>query len=418
MKLNLFFVVALLSIPTLAGVSVENVVIRQNWPWDSKVFIGYDLVSDDASARYSVDVKVEDSSGALTIFSKSFSGDLDDQVAGAGKRIVWDPAESGYGAGLVAVGLRFTVAARPVIGPEYIIVDLSNGPSAASYGVSTLASHTGGWAQNPYKKTSLVLKRVRAGTFQMGSPTDEGGRKSNEQLHTVVLTNDFYLGVFPLTHKQVHQITNINTVSVYDTYPMLGVSWDQLCGAGYGNTDNSTEVSGSSILGLLNARTAGNANLPAGYVFALPSEAQWEYACRAGTTTAWNNGTDYSAYTDDNNKTWDDNLTLLGWYLAVNTLNSTTDVGKFGANAWGFYDFHGNCWELTFDGMVGDGNGALGSETVVEPRYKGYTGYRICRGGCWQSNPADCRSARRNYQLRSKTSDSKFGARIALIRAN
>ena len=416
MMFKLSFAVAFLSMSALADVSVENVVIKQNWPWSSKVFIGYDLVSDDASAKYTVDVKVEDSSGELTIFSRSFSGDLDNQVAGTGKRIVWNPAESGYGAGLAAVGLRFTVTARPVVGPEYIVVDLSNGSSAASYGVSTLDSHTGGWAQDPYKQTSLVLKRVRAGTFQMGSPTDEGGRKDNEQLHTVILTNDFYLGVFPLTRQQMLQITNIN-VGVYNTYPMLSVSWDQICGAGYGNTDNSTEVAGGSILGLLNARTAGNASLPAGYVFALPSEAQWEYACRAGTTTAWNNGTDYSVYTDANNKTRDDNLTLLGWYWAVNTINSATAVGKFGANAWGFYDFHGNCWELTFDGMVGDGNRALGSETVVEPRYKGNTGYRICRGGCWQSNPADCRSARRNYLSRSQA-DSKFGARIALIRAN
>jgi formylglycine-generating enzyme required for sulfatase activity len=283
-----------------------------------------------------------------------------------------------------------------------------------------------GFNADQYKKDKIVLKRIRAGRFRMGSPDSEGGRKQNETLHDVILTNDYWIGVFPVTRQQWMHIRKDVTPGdhYYLTGPAIDVSWNDICGEN-GGRSGTTAVDEGSFLGLLGAKV--NQSLPQGYVVALPTEAQWEYACRAGTDTAWNNGTDYNVYdkTADSGSyagnvfKVDDNLNLLARYVwttrAVANQNNSTKVGCFQPNAWGLYDCHGNCFELVFDSIYVEGGGSGPSGVQTEQRVNRYPNYRIVKGGTWNSPAKECRSAAR-YHIDRSLRDGKYGFRLAIIK--
>jgi formylglycine-generating enzyme required for sulfatase activity len=125
--------------------------------------------------------------------------------------------------------------------------------------------------------------------------------------------------------------------------------------------------------------------------YRLPTEAQWEYACRAGTTTAYNTGDIISDNT--------------GWY-SVNSGNKTHEVGLKPANAWGLYDMHGNVWEWCWDY-----HGSYGSESQTDPSGPVSGSYRVLRGGSWYPSDPDLRSAYRNVYPPSHRY-SRFGFRL------
>ena len=126
-----------------------------------------------------------------------------------------------------------------------------------------------------------VIKKVRNNpTLHMGSPAGELGRDSDETQHKVTLTQDYWMGKFEVTQAQWQAVMG-NNPSNYkgDNRPVENISWNDA----------------KEFCNKLNEKYAGK--LPAGYKFDLPTEAQWEYACRAGTTTALNNGTDLTSTT-------------------------------------------------------------------------------------------------------------------------
>ncbi len=146
---------------------------------------------------------------------------------------------------------------------------------------------------------------------------------------------------------------------------------------------NSTYVAPDSFMGLLRAKTGLGG-------FDLPTEAEWEYACRAGTTTAWNNDTDCTAPSGD--KTVQDaNLDMLGWYV-INSDSKLHRVGQKSPNNWGIYDCHGNSWEWCLDARKD-----YSSASVVDPvGNSDTTKNRVQRGGAYSSAAASCRSAMRS----------------------
>ena len=167
------------------------------------------------------------------------------------------------------------------------------------------------------------------GTFMMGSPTTETGRrKGDETQHQVTLTNGFYLGKYEVTQSQYQTIMNGNPAGLNadpstfkgSNRPVEKVSWEDA----------------QIFLTQLNAieQTAGR--LPNGWKYVLPTEAQWEYACRAGTTTAYSWGNDINSSRANYN--WDNPND-------GNDSKQTVNVGQFSANPWGFFDMHGNVWE-------------------------------------------------------------------------
>ena len=293
----------------------------------------------------------------------------------------------------------------------YMIVDVSGGPTATSYPVSyqATAPNLTGADNLQYKTNKIVLRYIPAGTFTMGSPVGEVGRAANETQHSVTLTQGFYMGVFEVTQQQFKNVVGSypsgsqNFTNAANTMPMHKVSWENIrgtAGGGYDWPNSGNAVDSAKFMGLLRSKS-GLAT------FDLPTEAQWEYACRAGTTGALNNGAADVAGTGGNIP--DANLQQLGWYDYNTTPNQTYEVGGKLANAWGLFDMHGNVWEWCLDWYLSD----LGSAAVSSPLGAFSGSNRVLRGGSWSLDARNCRSANRYYFGPGGTGGS-LGFRLAL----
>lgn len=207
------------------------------------------------------------------------------------------------------------------------------------------------------------------GTFLMGSPLGELGRFEREEQHKVNLTQGFWMAKYELTQEQYEALMGSNPANFKGPKrPMEQVSWD---GAMAYCAKLSSHCSSS---------------LPSGYKIALPTEAQWEYACRAGTTSALNSG---SALTSKDG--FCGNLDQVAWY-GENSGSQTHEVGQKQANAWGLLDMHGNVWEWCLDWWdercSGEATDPVGPSAGVG---------RSVRGGSWINYPGNCRSAVRFF---------------------
>ena len=224
------------------------------------------------------------------------------------------------------------------------------------------------------------------GSFTMGSSTNELGRIDQEDLHKVTLTQGFWLGKYEVTQAQYQAIMGTNPSYFKGAdLPVEYVAWEdamEFCA-------KLTEIE----------KAAGR--LPKGYEYTLPTEAQWEYACRAGTTTALNSGKNLSS--EEKCPEMDE----VGWY-GYNTANKTHPVGQKLPNAWGLYDMHGNVLEWCLD--LYNTRGYPSSE-VIDPI--GTTGImRVVRGGSYaRSDAGRCRSA---YRLSGTIGFRDSGFRVAL----
>ncbi|NLF99577.1 MAG: formylglycine-generating enzyme family protein [Lentisphaerae bacterium] len=312
----------------------------------------------------------------------------------------------------------------------YVVVDLSGGPTATNYPVRYSITAPA-LLDDTCKTTELWLRRIPAGSYTMGSPTNELGREVDqfETQHTVTLTKDFYIGVFETTQQQWYQVMGANpsfytNVTYWATRPVEQVSWCKIRENANGSTlranaltwPASDSVGEGSFMYALRQRT--------GLKFDLPTEAQWEYACRAGTTGAWNNGTTIVS----TNTYSDANMTLLGRYRG-NVLGdgqstdrncvtnlSTTLVGSFLPNAWGLYDMHGNVLEYCLDRISSTSRTSdLGALPVTDPRgVADVTSYRVFRGGGCASVASSCRSSYRLGISYNNQTHPRFGFRIAI----
>ncbi len=207
-----------------------------------------------------------------------------------------------------------------------------------------------------------------AGTFTMGSPTGEIGRDDDETQHRVELTNGFWTLETEVTQAMWKAVMGENPswfsssvdgsseVRGMDTsnFPVETVSWNEC----------------QEFIDKLNAA----ARLPEGFKLRLPTEAEWEYACRAGTKGAYAGS----------------NLDSLGWYFS-NSSRRTHEVGKKSANPWGLHDMHGNVWE-----WCADWYGPYDAPSQTDPTGPSSGSYRVLRGGGWDTHAGLCRSAYRN----------------------
>ena len=231
------------------------------------------------------------------------------------------------------------------------------------------------------------------GTFTMGSPSSETGRGGDETEHSVTLSHGFYLGKHEVTQAQYETIMTGNPEGLNvkpsnwpnnNDRPVEKVSW------------NDAQV----FLSQLNSieQTAGR--LPTGWEYVLPTEAQWEYACRAGTTTAYSWGNDINSTRANYN--WD------GGGTSGNDFKQTRDVGQYAANPWGFFDMQGNVWEWVSDWKA---NYLIGAQTDPEGPASGslrVTGWFLDHDG------AHLRSAKRH----SITPSSRYHASASVLVSN
>ena len=266
----------------------------------------------------------------------------------------WDMAADG-----IRLDDKNVVFNVKVLAP-YVVVDLSGGTTATSYPVTALvAPPDGGWTDE-YKTTKLVLRRIEAGSFRMNGT------------YNVTISPPFYMGVFEVTQKQYAFVTGSNPAYYRgDARPVEQVSWNTIRGnSSTHNWPSVTTVDAKSFMGKLRAKT--------GLALDLPTEAQWEYACRAGTTSSYNNGGNTES-----------DLKKLGRYYSNGGSSSQhAIVGSYLPNAWGLYDMHGNVWEWCLDWF-----GSLSSST--DPKGPTSGARRVGRGGSWRYNADGCTSSNR-----------------------
>lgn len=275
----------------------------------------------------------------------------------------------------------------------YMVIDLSGGPETDKYTVSYLDSvPSDGWTME-YKTYKMVLRLVDPGTFIMGSPEDELGHYNNETQHEVTITKPFYIGIFQVTQKQYELITGSNPSQAYkgDARPANYVSYNMIRGASKGaGWPSNNEVDEESFIGLLRSKLEMS--------FDLPTEAQWEYACRAGTTTALNSGKNLT------NTNMCPNVAEVARYYYNQDdgiggySEGCTTVGSYLPNYWGLYDMHGNVWEWCLDWYKAD----LGYSSVIDPVGENSGIFRVLRGGSFGNMDVNrraslCRSASRCY---------------------
>jgi formylglycine-generating enzyme required for sulfatase activity len=301
----------------------------------------------------------------------------------------------------------------------------SNNSNAGTFGIVYSTNNnrpiTGG-GFIPTGPVEMAMVGIKGGTFTMGSPTNEPGRESDpgiELQHQVTLTG-FYMGKYEVTQAQYEAVTGTNP-SYYTTRippetstanrPVEWVSWfdairfcnklsvaNGLTPAYRINGSTDPDAWGDTIATLNTVEVIAGST---GY--RLPTEAQWEYACRAGTTTAYNWGTN-TINSSQANYGWDKTAALLG-----NT--RTYEVGTYAPNAWGLYDMHGNVWEWCWDRLWDYPSGAQ-----TDPTGPASTtlNYRVIRGGAHSVDDYYARSAQRMLPGSNASRNGSLGFRVAL----
>jgi len=205
------------------------------------------------------------------------------------------------------------------------------------------------------KDVEYAFRWCPPGTFIMGSPADEPNRRDKETQHLVTLSKGFWMLESEVTQAMWESVMDNNPSNFKGSkLPVEKVSWKDC----------------QEFITKLNALLAGTP----GFKFSLPTEAQWEYACRAGTTTTYHFG---------------DTLTQQQANFGG---NQTKEIGSYPANAWGLKDMHGNVWEWCQDWY-----GEYPSVAVIDPTGAERFSHRVVRGGSWYFDTEYCRSACRYY---------------------
>jgi formylglycine-generating enzyme required for sulfatase activity len=250
----------------------------------------------------------------------------------------------------------------------------------------------------PSNPAPAKLAWILPGTFTMGSPTSEVERGTDELPHTVTLARSFFIGKYEVTQGEFLSLMSSNPSQFFGdpSRPVEQVTW----------------FDATNYCANLNQQEQAAGRLPAGWRYRLPTEAEWEYACRAGTTTPFHYGP--SLFSEMAN--FFGQREYVGGIGTVNNpggayLARTTAVGSYQPNAFGLYDMHGNVWEWCQDWY-----GSYTAGTAVDPPGPPTGTARVLRGGSWYYRATLCRSADR-YSYSPTFVYSSFGFRVVLAPA-
>ena len=385
-----------------ADVLVTDVKVQPRSPWNGLVDIDYTIASDTPEADVYVNPVAYDGDRRVTLFPSTLTGDGAETAVKAGKhRMTWN-SQADLGV-FSSAHFQIKMYAGKRL-PRYMRIDLSSGSESDSYPVAF--SVTGpDVANNACRSTELWLRLVLPGEFWMGSKAEELGRGENEDFHHVKISAPFYIGMFEVTQRQWELVMGGKPSHFVSTEnsplrPVENITYYDVRGQ---ENPSGDSLDSTCFLAKLRTRTKTQA-------FDLPTEAQWEFACRAGTMTALYTG---------------ENITFVsacaavnkvarnfanGWSDAapdpLNEMYGTAVVGSYIPNQLGLYDMIGNVWEFCRDGA--NENEHLGFQEVVDPLCANYFydngggwgshrtyRYYIARGGAYDSKASTCRAASR-----------------------
>ncbi len=310
--------------------------------------------------------------GGVTNVATTLSGDVG--TTNGSYRVIWDMAADSLSRTALTNAEILVGYEKVGEANDYCVVDLTTS------NVVYCSSLEGEVTSEIYKTQKLVLKRIKAGSFIMGEDQTDTSQ-------TVTITNPFYMGVFEVTQKQWGYVTGDSVTADYESRAKNAISYDAIRGATEGaKWPESNAVDENSFLGKLRHAT-GN------LLFDLPTEAQWEYACRAGTTTVYSYGDSADgAYM---------------WYYD-NAGNTVHEVGTRLSNDWDLYDMHGNVAEWCRDWYETSSYGADGSVSTKK---------RVLRGGDYLKNLYSANiDPTSSYRTGAKSSENKatYGFRLML----
>ena len=403
-KTTIIALAALFAAQALAD-AVVSVSCQQRWPWNGKVDINYILSpSEETCPVYSVKFYASiDGSECFELQDIVGDGACGIALGSGAKRVTWDSNASARA--INTENMKIGVAAKEVTASAtYLHYNIANRKMDIS---ATLPKVL----ESAAKTKELWFRRVEPGTFEMGSPEEETGHfdnNNNEVRHTVTITKAYYIGVYEMTQGQFSNLFNENpsqngSVNPVSTLPATNVSYAMMRGSFFGSSwpeHTDYMVDADSYLGRLREQAKNS------FTFDLPTEAQWEMACRAGTDTAFNNGV---AWEETGKGLTNTVLDTLGWYRG--NVNSLRSVGLKLPNALGLYDMHGGVWEWCIDRYAVDNT----SFTLDPVGTAAKTNYRVIRGGAFNEWAIRCRSSRR---MGFSTSDrgGNRGVRLAIVK--
>ena len=377
-----------------AAPSVSGVTLVQD-PVTRNVRVGYVLAGDRAV------VTVAFLTNGIPLAAEAslcVVGDVNRVIEVGSRQILWRPDRE-CAAGWAERAVTARVTAWPLDDPpDFMAVDLTDSPSPRWFYASA-AAVPGGLSNNLYKTDWMLFRKIPAKgiRWRMGGGEEVGTYKANvldtradEQYHGVTLGHNYYLSVYEATAQQCARMSGNAQTVANPTHPAVNYSYNVLRGTGW---PESPEVAPESSLAAFRART-GLASLD------LPTEAEWEFACRCGSGAAFGNGEDLSSF--DGPIPGD-----LGW-CSSDKVGGRQPVGQKVPNRWGLYDMHGNVAELCRDWYAASFY-AAGSEQTnpVGATASEATGSRVTRGGAFVLGAAQCRSASRSFAW--NPSEIKYG---------
>ena len=397
-----FAVVSACAMSAMAVPVVSDVTMNPQSAGSAKLKVSYTLTGEPGIVTFDIQTNGV-SIGLANVWGAA--GDVNHVIQPGARSFVWRPDRSWPGHVVTDGSVTAVVTAWATNAPPNVMVIDLNGNGDISFYEDVAQLPDGGLANDRYRTTSMVFRKIpaRGVNWRMGVPKSEVGSGNVDTTHWVGLSEDYYMGIYEVTQKQYAMMLGTPPSRfVGDMLPVEKVAWtDHIRGYKYWPASGH-DVDDWGFLGKL--RTCVNGRI----AFDLPTEAQWEYACRAGTGSSLNDGTSVVATGTEA----DANLAKLGWYGAEGDGNSDSTTHRVGLkepNAWGLYDMHGNVYEWCLD-YLGDYDASV---TVDPPGPASESSQkRVLRGGSWYDRAPNARSGARTGSAQANKSDNR-GFRVA-----
>lgn len=418
--------------------------------WASEPVISDVTIAQDASRRVTIEYKLSAEPGIVTVeiltngvpingvFVDGLTGDANKVVDVTGvnekRTIYWKPEKSWpdqkFTTPVVSARLTAWATNAP---PDYMVVDLKDGD--IRYYTTTDYLPAGGLKNDIYRKSKMVFRRIHAANVEtvLGASTSECQWMSAAQkAHRVRFSKDYYIGIYEVTQAQYAYLMNarpsfFTNPEYADMRPVENSNYNKYRGGAWCPSNKAEPASGTLVYALR--------QLTGGQPFDLPTECQWEYACRGGSDAEFYNGKSFVACTPDRTTIIQagedaakENLNLLARYggdLNATDANCSTNegtaiVGSYQPNDWGLYDTLGNVSEICLDRVGYDSQLRTWSTTeILDPVSSEAQGPEVpsavvAKGGSWRDRWHGCRPAAVDTLVYNWNSYKYTGVRLAL----